>query len=613
MNDDLMQQMQSNPELQSAVDEIAAELSADPDVNLQAIDKLISAFEFTLQNPEAYSDMRSSAIASGVMDPEDIPEQFDPAFLAAALLALKIVKQRMSAPQQAPAGFAKGGLNAIAKAGRRGDTRLAHITPFEDRLLRAHGGSGSINPRTGMPEYGLGSSLKKAFKAIAPIIPLALMFIPGGAAFAGTLGGFLSGGALTGTAAGMLGSAAIGGVSSRLGGGDFLQGAALGAMGSGLGGVIGGAANSTLGLGLGEAGQAVLGSGLVGGVTGAATGQGFAKGAMQGAVGQMVGGQMGQIGGEAFKAGGQQFGGMMAAGYDPKASLTGAVLAGLTTNIGNRIKPSEAATSGTGARFGGGEPSLTAPDMTMQPIPDAGLQTTDFMTGQVGYRGPTDFAENYDLTGGAPVASLGYGGQDMGTSITPPAAAPAPAPSGLNWAKAAAVALPLTSMLGAAKTPEQVKNALSPEQQAYFNKPLQLWDWNRITADATAAGQPLGSYVAYNWNKMDNYLKPVDAPVKKARGGAMMGQQGALSQMAYLAQGGGSGRDDTIDARLSDGEYVMDAETVALVGDGSTKEGAKRFDKMRQQIRSHKGKALAKGKFSPNAKSPLSYIKEYMK
>ena len=608
MNDDLMKQLQSNPELQSAVDEIAAELSADPDVNLQAIDKLINAFEFTLQNPEAYPDMRSSAIASGVMDPEDIPEQYNPAFLATALLALKIVKQRMSAPQQAPAGFAKGGLNAIAKAGRRGDTRLAHITPFEDRLLRAHGGAGSINPRTGMPEYGLGSSLKKAFKAIAPILPIVLSFVaPGlGTAIGTALGA-------SGTAAAMLGGAVIGGVSSGLSGGNILQGAVMGGMGGGLGSAVGGAANSALGLGLGEAGQAVLGSGLVGGVTGAATGQGFAKGAMQGAVGQMVGGQMGQIGGEAFKAGGQQFGGMMAAGYDPKASLTGAVLAGLTTNIGNRIKPSEAATSGTGARFGGGEPSLTAPDMTMQPIPDAGLQTTDFMTGQVGFRGPTDFAASYDITGSAPVAPMGYGGQDMGTGITPPAAAPAPAPSGLNWGKAAAVALPLTSMLGAAKTPEQVKNALSPEQQAYFNKPLQLWDWNRITADATAAGQPLGSYVAYNWNKMDNYLKPVDAPVKKARGGAMMGQQGALSQMAYLAQGGGSGRDDTIDARLSDGEYVMDAETVALVGDGSTKEGAKRLDKMRQQIRSHKGKALAKGKFSPNAKSPLSYIKEYMK
>ena len=608
MNDDLMQQLQSNPELQSAVDEIAAELSADPDVNLQAIDKLINAFEFTLQNPEAYPDMHSSAIASGVMDPEDIPEQFDPAFLAAALLALKIVKQRMSAPQQAPAGFARGGLNAIANAGRRGDSRLAHITPFEDRLLRAHGGAGSINPRTGMPEYGLGSSLKKMFKKIAPILPIVLSFVaPGlGTAIGTALGA-------SGTAATMLGGAVIGGTSAGLSGGNILQGAVMGGMGGGLGSAVGGAANSALGLGLGEAGQAVLGSGLVGGVTGAATGQGFAKGAMQGAVGQMVGGQMGQIGGEAFKAGGQQFGSMMASGYDPKASLTGAVLAGLTTNIGNRIKPSEAATSGTGLRPGGGETGLTAPDMTMQPIPDAGLQTTDFMTGQVGYRGPTDFAANYDITGGAPVAPLGYGGQDMGTGITPPAAAPAPAPSGLNWGKAAAVALPLTSMLGAAKTPEQVKNALSPEQQAYFNKPLQLWDWNRITADATAAGQPLGSYVAYNWNKMDNYLKPVDAAVKKARGGAMMGRQGALSQMAYLAQGGGSGRDDTIDAKLSDGEYVMDAETVALAGDGSTKEGAKRFDKMRQQIRAHKGKALAKGKFSPNAKSPLSYIKEYMK
>jgi hypothetical protein len=30
---------------------------------------------------------------------------------------------------------------------------------------------------------------------------------------------------------------------------------------------------------------------------------------------------------------------------------------------------------------------------------------------------------------------------------------------------------------------------------------------------------------------------------------------------------------------------------------------------MRSEIRKQKGKALAKGKFSPNAKSPLSYLK----
>jgi hypothetical protein len=54
----------------------------------------------------------------------------------------------------------------------------------------------------------------------------------------------------------------------------------------------------------------------------------------------------------------------------------------------------------------------------------------------------------------------------------------------------------------------------------------------------------------------------------------------------------------------------MDAETVALLGDGSTREGARRLDDMRSKLRAHKGKVLARGEFSPNAKSPLSYLKE---
>jgi hypothetical protein len=46
-----------------------------------------------------------------------------------------------------------------------------------------------------------------------------------------------------------------------------------------------------------------------------------------------------------------------------------------------------------------------------------------------------------------------------------------------------------------------------------------------------------------------------------------------------------------------------------MIGDGSTDAGAKRLDKMRSDLRKHKGKSLAKGKFSPDAKSPLSYLK----
>jgi hypothetical protein len=46
--------------------------------------------------------------------------------------------------------------------GRNGDSMLAHITPQEAMMLRREGGSGTINPYTGLPEF----FLKKAFKKI---------------------------------------------------------------------------------------------------------------------------------------------------------------------------------------------------------------------------------------------------------------------------------------------------------------------------------------------------------------------------------------------------------------------------------------------------------------
>jgi len=70
------------------------------------------------------------------------------------------------------------------------------------------------------------------------------------------------------------------------------------------------------------------------------------------------------------------------------------------------------------------------------------------------------------------------------------------------------------------------------------------------------------------------------------------------------------GRSDHIPAMLSDGEYVIDAETVALLGNGSNDAGANRLEHMRQEIRKQKGQALSKGKFSANAKSPLAYMKQ---
>jgi hypothetical protein len=64
-------------------------------------------------------------------------------------------------------------------------------------------------------------------------------------------------------------------------------------------------------------------------------------------------------------------------------------------------------------------------------------------------------------------------------------------------------------------------------------------------------------------------------------------------QVGGLLHGPGSGQDDQIEAAtpagrkvlLSDGEYVIDAPTVAALGDGSTDAGARRLDHFRKAVR----------------------------
>jgi hypothetical protein len=55
----------------------------------------------------------------------------------------------------------------------------------------------------------------------------------------------------------------------------------------------------------------------------------------------------------------------------------------------------------------------------------------------------------------------------------------------------------------------------------------------------------------------------------------------------YYADGGGTGQSDDIPAMLHDGDYVMDAETVSALGDGSSKAGRNVLDEFRQRIPHH--------------------------
>jgi hypothetical protein len=633
MNQQILGSIQNNPEAMQAVKEAVQEILNDQDVSPEAVDQLTQVIESTLQNPASYEQTRMAMIQSNLIDAEDLPEQFDEMILTVLLIALKVVQEQMQSGNVPK--FARGGLNSIARMGRYGDTMLAHITPEEARLLRARGGSGTINPMTGLPEFwSLKKALKKVFKAVAPALPIILSFVAPGIGTA--IGTALSGGALMGTAASMLGSAAIGGLSSAASGGNALKGAIGGALGGGAGSALGSVVGDTLGVTLGDTAKNVIGSSLIGGAQSAATGGDFATGALQGGLGGYAGSTLGGAAsgfdgklGAGLQTAGQQFGNALTMGADVNQALTQGALSGLSAAYAAPSAPepksiydiTPADTGGLGLK----SPSditidgLRTPALNTASVPEMGISPYS-LGGTPKFSGPEAMAVDYSLS--APSAApAGSAQPDMGAGIQTsplntiaaqtaeltPGAPKAPvgtANNGFSIGNAASM-MPLLSMFGSANTPEEIQQVVStmtPEQQEYFNRPMRTWNWDTLSAAAKMQGLPVGSYIARNWDKVGGgmYDQATEEPTQKlARGGAL----------TRLARGGGSGRDDTINAKLSDGEYVMDAETVALLGDGSTDAGARRLDEMRAKIRQHKGKSMARGKFSANAKSPLAYLK----
>lgn len=94
--------------------------------------------------------------------------------------------------------------------------------------------------------------------------------------------------------------------------------------------------------------------------------------------------------------------------------------------------------------------------------------------------------------------------------------------------------------------------------------------------------------------------------------GFSRGPSPAQMALAAFERGGkvsgpGTGQSDDIPAMLSDGEYVIDAATVADLGDGSNEAGAKKLDAMRKRIRAQKRRAPT-NKIPPKAKGIGHYM-----
>lgn len=600
----IMQIASQNPQVQQAV-EMAKQQVSHMDLNPQMIDEIIQVLEHVMDNPRDYPAIRAAAIRDGFISEQDLPAEFDPIVIASLLIVFYGLKDQAGAQQEQKAAFARGGLARLAAQGRGGDTMLAHVNPMEAEMLRRMGGSGTVNPHTGLREFK-GGGIVDIVKTVAPI---AL--------------------AVAAPGLGMAMSAALGAGIGALGGGGIrgaLTGAALGGLGAGLGGALGGTVSEATGMGLGATGSNILGSSLIGGGIGQATGQGFGKGAVMGAAGGAAGSAIsGMAGAEntalnaGLRAGGNTTGNLLTVGADPATALKGGALAGLAAGAYQgyqNTKPSTTVTNNLGLKNEGQTEGLKYPGVDQNSVKGGGLN-------QYSLSSSTEL--NPDMTVDYSLKPA-TGSQVEGIQTKPEYAdslykAPETLPQklgidstnvGMN--KATMYGAGALGALGAAAMPQQevpeeaqkAISSMSPAQQEYFNRPTYVWDWDTMLQDANAQGQDLGTYMSKNWDTVSSGKYNKLLPSTQTTGAQKFARGGALNA---LAQGGGSGRADTIHAKLSDGEYVMDAETVALLGDGSTKEGARRLDEMRKKLRMQKGKTLARGNFSPAAKSPLAYMK----
>jgi hypothetical protein len=159
------------------VAEFKAELR-DLELPPEILDAMNTMVDEILASPERYAEIRADYLTQD-MSEELLPETFDPEFFGALNIAIDEIRATSGSPNLAPQGFARGGVASLrpisaamlARQGRNGDTMLAHVTPEEMRLLKSRGGSGTINPITGLPEFfGLFKAFKKVFKKIGKVV-----------------------------------------------------------------------------------------------------------------------------------------------------------------------------------------------------------------------------------------------------------------------------------------------------------------------------------------------------------------------------------------------------------------------------------------------------------
>lgn len=365
----------------------------------------------------------------------------------------------------------------------------------------------------------------------------------------------------------------------------------------GIGSTVGGAINDSIGLGLGSTGSAALGGALVNGGLGYLTGGG--KGALYGAgIGAAMpfiqGGALGS-GLQSLTGGGSGLSDMAHGGMGPdmpadvaKAGTVGSgganggggALSGLGGGGLGSMLPLLALASAMGGSKGGPNGSGGSSPTAYTTGQQQAINSANQHLSQVKYDRPRQRVSNED------VRTAGYRGEPIFFKD--------------NHLPGYADGGDISSQPQPQQQPQEVFEIVDTHTGQVVGQ----------TADRRRAmimrDRRDNAYGGYRYQ-----VRPQGAKHGYADGGAPQ-PGGALSMASQEPQGyisgPGDGRADKIPALLSDGEYVFTAEDVSLLGNGSSDAGAKVLDGFRENLRRHKGGALAQGQISPDALPPEGYL-----
>lgn len=381
----------------------------------------------------------------------------------------------------------------------------------------------------------------------------------------------MSGAGLGGTLGGLAGAA----LAPETGGLSLLIPAAAGAIGSAAGGALTGSKN---------VGMDALAGGVAGGIPGLgeATGLGSSLSAAQQAA------LWNGIGGAA--SGGIRGGNLQS------ALLGGATGAGLGY-VGNNM-------------FGGGTPPMTDSAAAAANPSGMSFDAARNLSSDIG-KGGGDYASQAFNSNWSPGGNSAPSGINPG-SVSAPVNAPTSTGSGISdWiSKNPTGALGVGAMLLGALQKQQGNSVDIGGQAAAVKGSSPGYSSGLPSYHMESSSTPYqGNWYTYGERPQDPLYKNRAVQGLKHGGMPQAGQPMAspLSSAVGSGQvrGPGDGHSDSVPAMLSKDEFVMPADVVGYLGNGSSDAGGDALNGMVKNVRAHKA---TKG-FPPKAKSPLAYIK----